>query len=77
MEKDHTSSKEDAFINAAAADVITREEQSIDGENISFDNKFSNSNILPVVIFSLNYVFVVKVQKVFVFLKKVSFYEKR
>ena len=44
MEKDDTSSKEDVFINAAAADIITREEQSIDGENILFDNKFSNSN---------------------------------
>ena len=65
----HTSDKEDAFINNAADDAIIREEQSIDGENILFENKLY---------FSLEIMFVFKVRQLVEFLKKARLlHEKR
>ena len=79
MEKDHASYKEDAFIIAAADDAITREEMFslLMMKILYLITNFQNlTNLLPFAIFLLEIMFVLKLKKVFVFLKVMHLWEK-
>lgn len=79
MEKDHASYKEDAFIIAAADGAITREEMfSPLMMNIFYlITNFQNlTNLLPLAIFLLEIMFVLKLKK-YLYFVKLRIYEKR
>ena len=77
--KDHTSYKEDAFIIAAADDAITREEMfsPLMMKTFYLITNFQNlTNLLPLAIFLLEIMFVLKLKKYLYFIK-LCIYEKR